>query len=430
MGSGEQSEWRERAGALEDALGVVGMEADALPLAGGQRAGLLPDPVRHRHPAEVVEEARGADLRDLTARAAERAGGRRRKLGHPRGVAAQKPDLEVGELAESPSDELHPRARYGRHRRGLGIDYAVPGVGGVRDPHERLGIGEDGVDDLRIVAAAASAPKSLDRRLTTAVLCEGDEVVRDPDDAKRPGDLLAGDLARHPLAIPAFGDLPERLSHLVRKVKAAGEKPAALAQVRRHLLEPLLSPGDHLRNQARAVRKRPVVREAADQVAHVLKGLGGRADDARPALEIDLVAPHPAGEERCAPGAAEVHQERNVIDLRALLGAAIEPVRQLERSQADPELVLKRLAHAEVRRQRQRSHQLRHPNAVVGRRPLHGASLNRALTLPSGFLLRLESEPLSADLDSPPAGIDAGLSGRSDQSPPSDEHRAPGPASS
>ena len=37
-------------------------------------------------------------------------------------------------------------------------------------------------------------------------------------------------------------------------------------------------------------------------------------------------------------------------DLRALLGAAIEPVGQLERSQADPELMLKRLAHAEVRR--------------------------------------------------------------------------------
>ena len=63
-------------------------------------------------------------------------------------------------------------------------------------------------------------------------------------------------------------------------------------------------PGDHLRNQARAIRKRPVVREAADQVAHVLKRLGGRADNARPTLEVDLVAPHPAGEERPAPGAA------------------------------------------------------------------------------------------------------------------------------
>ena len=132
-------------GALEHALGVVGMEADALPLASTQRAGLLPDPVRHGHPPEVVQEARGSDLRDLTARTAEPGGGRRGKLGHAARSGREGTRPEVRELAERPGDGLQPRARYGRHRRGLGVDYAIPGVGDVGDPHESVGIGKDGI---------------------------------------------------------------------------------------------------------------------------------------------------------------------------------------------------------------------------------------------------------------------------------------------
>jgi hypothetical protein len=48
-----------------------------------------------------------------------------------------------------------------------------------------------------------------------------------------------------------------------------------------------------------------------------------------------------------------------------LLRAGVEPVRQLKCRQADPELVLERLAQTEVGCQRERRHQLRHPDAVV-----------------------------------------------------------------
>jgi hypothetical protein len=87
-------------------------------------------------------------------------------------VAAPKPDLEVRELAERPGDGLQSRARYGRHGRGLGVDYAIPGVVNVRDPHESLGIGKDGVNDSGVVAAPATALKRLNRRPATTVLGE------------------------------------------------------------------------------------------------------------------------------------------------------------------------------------------------------------------------------------------------------------------
>jgi hypothetical protein len=63
-------------------------------------------------------------------------------------------------------------------------------------------------------------------------------------------------------------------------------------------------PGD----QARALGQRPVVRDATDQVARVLEGLGSRAKGLRAALEVDLVAPDPAREARRCGGAPHVRR--------------------------------------------------------------------------------------------------------------------------
>lgn len=177
-------------------------------------------------------------MRGLSERAVGRGRGRRRKRGHPRRVAAQKPDLQVGELAESPRDGLHPA-----------LDVAAPA------PAQRRGRGPR----RRGPPRSARAPRG--RRARQA-----------------------------PVAIPALGDLSERLSHLVGKGRrrARGRPPshrfAATSSSR-------FVPPAIIFATRRPGRKRPVVREAVDQVAHVLKRLGGRADDVGPALEVDLVTP-------------------------------------------------------------------------------------------------------------------------------------------
>src|SRR5918994_3068196 len=75
--------------ARDHALGLVGMKADLLPLADGQRPGPLPRAGADRDPAEVVDE-RGAPNRGLSLSvqpAAPRRGGR--ELGDAGRVASK-----------------------------------------------------------------------------------------------------------------------------------------------------------------------------------------------------------------------------------------------------------------------------------------------------------------------------------------------------
>src|SRR5437773_463187 len=48
--------WRERGGAGEHPLSIVGMQAHLFPIALGERAGLAPDARRHAHPPDVVDQ--------------------------------------------------------------------------------------------------------------------------------------------------------------------------------------------------------------------------------------------------------------------------------------------------------------------------------------------------------------------------------------
>jgi hypothetical protein len=78
-----------------------------------------------------------------------------------------------------------------------------------------------------------------------------------------------------------------------------------------------------------------------------------------------------------------VDQKSDVVDVGALLRAAAEPIRKLEGREANPKLVLERLAQTEVGRQRQCRHQLREADVIVAGLRRHGASLDRAHSSPS-----------------------------------------------
>jgi hypothetical protein len=149
-------------------------------------------------------------------------------------------------------------------------------------------------------------------------------------------------------AVPALRELAERQRHLVGQVEVLGEEPPAVAEVRRHQLEALLASGQHLSKQTAAFGQRPVVRQPADEVPQILGRLRNRAEDLHAALEVDLVASHPARQVGRRGGTAHVDEKGDVVDVGALLRGAAEPISQLECRQADPKLVLERLAQAEV----------------------------------------------------------------------------------
>ena len=54
---------------------MVGVQADLLPLAPGERAGLVPDRRGHRDPADVVDPSRSARTDDVAGREATALGG-------------------------------------------------------------------------------------------------------------------------------------------------------------------------------------------------------------------------------------------------------------------------------------------------------------------------------------------------------------------
>lgn len=169
-------------------------------------------------------------------------------------------------------------------------------------------------------STSAATVQRRDRRSEVVPVGARYEVVCDPDDPQRFGDRFALRVPREPHSIPALRPLAERPAHLVGQMEVPGEHPAALAQVRRHPLELSLAPNQQLGDQTSALGKRPVVGQVAGEVRQALGRLGGRSEDLHATLEVDLIAAHPArdvGRRRCA---ADVDDERDVVDLRARLG--------------------------------------------------------------------------------------------------------------
>ena len=62
--AGDRRERGQERGAGEDALGVVGVQPDPLPVVRRERARLLPDADRDRHPPEIVHQRAAPDRRD------------------------------------------------------------------------------------------------------------------------------------------------------------------------------------------------------------------------------------------------------------------------------------------------------------------------------------------------------------------------------
>ncbi len=106
----DRAQRRELVRLVEHALGQVGVEPDALPLAGAERAGLVPDRVRDAEPAEVVDEPRATKRADLAAGKAELEAGLGGQIGDRARVTEGVGRLQVDEVR----DREQRRRRTGR----------------------------------------------------------------------------------------------------------------------------------------------------------------------------------------------------------------------------------------------------------------------------------------------------------------------------
>jgi hypothetical protein len=90
---------------------VVGVQPDLFPPADTQRTRLLPDAVSDADPAEVVQERRPAQGRDIGCGKAQIS---RRGLGqfrHASGAASQKGRLQVGHVGKGSGHLVEARCR-------------------------------------------------------------------------------------------------------------------------------------------------------------------------------------------------------------------------------------------------------------------------------------------------------------------------------
>jgi hypothetical protein len=143
VSAGQRADLRERLRVRERALGVVRVQAHALPVAQSERPRLLPDRVRHADAAEIERERRTPHLCDLAGREVQAPCRSLGQLRHGLGVSAQPARLEIGE-------------RRGDAERGIDLVAGDPAL------WRRLA-GDRLVPDLRFVQAEQEVVEVLDR---------------------------------------------------------------------------------------------------------------------------------------------------------------------------------------------------------------------------------------------------------------------------
>ena len=228
---GDRAERRERLRLLEHPLGEVRVQAHALPLAGAERPGLVPDRVR---------DARAGRSRARARRGAACAPRRRRaRAARPAAAASSATAREwpsvYGDfrstkfaIASSAASNRSPR-EHDRERR-LGVDHRVPGADRVeagedhrrprRTSERRRAPGRTACRPrLRASALAASTPPTRCATSTYSASCAIRDGDRDrPSPASSPG---------QPAPVPLLVRRAERLEHRRRAARAA--RPSARA---------------------------------------------------------------------------------------------------------------------------------------------------------------------------------------------------------
>ena len=204
---GHDRRGREGRGAGEDALRVVGMEPDLLPLGRTERSGSLPDLVRDADAADVVERGGNPESDEGVGIEPEAPSGGGSQARDTVRMPERVRRLEVRDVTEHRRDVEQPRCGGRRDGRRLRVEDR-----GVRIVD--VGLGEDrgrGGDERgrhrRVEHPACSLLDGGDRELVTADVVEAGRDAGQADDAGLDRDRLAPEVLIPTLAVPALEDV-------------------------------------------------------------------------------------------------------------------------------------------------------------------------------------------------------------------------------
>ena len=212
VGAGQRRQRRQQRGAHQHALGVIGVQADLLPLVGSQRPGLLPDARMDRDAPEVVHAARAADRRDLVVAHPQRraaAGSERRDAGR---VTGQVRRGEVGEVTHRPQSTVDlpppPASTAAPARQPSVCSHADASRSSARMLARVRPPGSVAISGSNACPARRAHHGGHLAGLAQHALDSG--IARHVDDAQRQRDPLAPGPPEQTLAVPALGQVREQ----------------------------------------------------------------------------------------------------------------------------------------------------------------------------------------------------------------------------
>src|SRR5215207_5917836 len=187
----DRRERGEKRRARDNALGLVGMKANLLPLADGQRPGPLPGAGADRDAAEVVDERRAADrsrARGVQPAALCRRGGELRDTGRVAREVRRDQVRESAHRRERPVDRLSLERQAGLWLTG---EHLIPSRRLRIEREDLVGVVGKARGHVRIEPAAGAVAGEPRRVLYAADPTLEDGVDGDVDDPHWQRDLLA-----------------------------------------------------------------------------------------------------------------------------------------------------------------------------------------------------------------------------------------------
>ena len=198
------------------------MRAHPLELGLGQRPRLVPDRVRNPEPAEVVDACRPTQLGCVGVRQARARRGLGDELSDGVDVTHDVRRLQLGELADRLQREVELLARDLPRQRRLGCDHRVPARRLIELAQHHRRLLAERVDQIRIELRATALPGDHDRRLDAAGAPEHLDHVREVDQPRADGDVLALDPVCAP-AIPPLVRLSKALADVIAEAETLHE---------------------------------------------------------------------------------------------------------------------------------------------------------------------------------------------------------------
>ncbi|HEY8921324.1 MAG TPA: hypothetical protein VIN32_01725 [Candidatus Limnocylindria bacterium] len=208
----------------------------------------------------------------------------------------------------------------------------------------------------------------------TAGFHEHNRVMSNGHDALRHAESIAGEALGPAPPVPPFLFLEQTPPDPLAEAKTFGQPAARLTVGGNDLARPLLAMDQHAHNQTRAFEGRPALARMADDRFDYLARWRGRPRHRPPAV-ADVIAAREGCEFEGVRGAADVLDQRQIVDIRKIGWPKAKPAAERNTECRDAERQLHRLAHSEVCGQRQRRDQFGQSEPSGGHRPRLGYRL-------------------------------------------------------